>query len=414
MNLLVISHTAPFDSIHMAGEKTHNYYLKSFAAQPDMNVHLITICKEKDYSKIDYKKYNINYDILVEKQNRYSQIKSKIEKALKWLFFPNDPYASFINNQRLIFYQKTFQKLVNNKYIPDCIILEFTHSILLVDIIKTFFPTAKIIASSHDVNYIGSKRFWQKEKNFIFKFFRKRQYKNLRVREIEALSKCDLIVTQNMNDIDILKKEKKLEKKDYLRIVPYYDQYNDIKRKSDEKTIIFYGAMSRPENFLSVKWFIENVFNKLNNEEAKFVIIGGNPPPLIKNYESHNIHITGFLEIKDIKNFFSQCQCMVVPLQFGSGIKVKILEAFSAGVPVITNEIGNEGIFAKNNENILLCDSAESFLSVLKKIQNNEIDLGKIGWKGQEYLKQSFDLETSKNIYLDEIRLLLSNKIKQQ
>ena len=408
MNLLYISHTAPFDKASMAGEKTLNYYLKSFSKEKDINVKLITVCNEKDKSRLDYEKYNIEAKVLVEKQDKVSCIIRKYKRAIRYIVFPNDKYANFVSEIRRKFIINELYELRNGGYYPDVIILEFTHSILLVDEIKRIYGNTKIVGSSHDVNYRGSYRIYTYEKNIIKKFFRKRQYLNLKKREINAISKCDLIVTQNKNDINIFREHELLRNKQYLCISPYYDSYSDIYRNSDERTLLFYGAMNRAENYKSVIWFIENVLYKLP-DEFKFVIAGGNPPKVVKNYESNRIHVTGFLDINDLRKLFSSCMCMVVPLQLGSGIKVKVLEAFSGGIPVLTNEIGNEGIFAENGKSVIICNDAHDFISAIYDAKNNTESLQVIGGNGKKYLAEHFDLLSGFNNYLKKVKEIVYN-----
>lgn len=403
MELLVMSHTAPYDTVGLAGEKTHNYYLKAFAGQNDMNVRLITVCKSTDKEKLDLDNYGILNKVFIEDQGKSASLRRKIVRAISLIFNPNDKYANFVSKERQNFFFKSMREWKQEGYRPDCIILEFTHSILLVDKVKEIFPDIPIIGSSHDVNFKGSYRIWQFEENKVIKFFRKRQYTNLRRREIEALSKCNLIVTQNDNDITIFKEQELLKNKEYMRIVPYYDSYEDIRRRPDGKTIIFYGSMGRQENYLSVQRFIEEVFHKLDND-MRFVVIGGNPPELLKRYESERIHMTGFLPLEEVKEYFAACECMVVPLLLGSGIKVKILEAFSGGIPVLTNEIGNEGIFAVDGQQFLFCKESKDFIRVLRDIDKGSILPEPIGLKGKEYVLNNFNLENSKNKYIDIVR----------
>lgn len=410
MELLVISHTAPLAKTGLAGEKTHNYYLKAFAGQKDFNVRLITACKATDLDKLDLTECGIKNCVFVESQSKAASVKRKLLRAISLIFNPDDKYANFVSRERQRFFFKSLKQWKADGYKPDCIILEFTHSILLIDKVREIFPQIPVIGSSHDVNFKGSERLYKFEQNKLVKFFRKRQFQNLKFREVQALAGCDYIVTQNNNDIAILREQDLLKNKRFMRIVPYYDSYADIKRLPDERTIIFYGSMGRKENYLSIIKFIEEVFLKLENN-ARLVIIGGNPPEALKKYESENIHITGFLPLEKVKNYFATCDCMVVPLLLGSGIKVKILEAFSGGIPVITNDIGNEGIFAQNGKEIILCNGSEEFITFFLKKRDRDV-LNQIGLNGQKYVFEIFNLEESRQKYIDLVKLAADSSKK--
>lgn len=399
MEVLVISNHAPYDGVPRAGEKTHNYYLKQFAKERDWNVRLISFCDPDEFQKLDLAKNKIDATIF---QDNKSGIIKKISRFVSYTLNSGDKYANFTTwDQR----KKIVGALIGLRkkgYDPKCIVLEWTHTILLVELVKSVYPNAKIIASSHDVNYVGSERIFNFEKNGIKKFFRKRQFLNLRKREVEALQQCDLIVTQNVKDIKIFKNFPELNDKNYLRIVPYYDNYCSLIRKPRNNQIVFYGAMGRPENYLSVQWFIENVFNRL--EGFDFVIIGGGATEDIKKYEGERIHVTGFLPLETVKDYFSSCTCMVVPLVLGSGIKVKVLEAFSAGIPVITNSIGIEGIFAKNGIDYIHCETEDDYISFFENITNyNLIEIGK---NARQFVKEEHSLGQSRERYINAIKKL--------
>lgn len=404
MEVLVISNHAPYDGIPRAGEKTHNYYLKEFARENDWNVRLISFCPPEDFRKLDLAEYGIEACIFQNDMRIISQLKRKINRWIGYTLNSKDKYANFTTvDQR----KKIINILIKYKgegYYPDCIVLEWTHIILLVELIKEIYPNSKIIASSHDVNHVGSERIYNFERNRMKKIFRKRQYLNLKTREVAALEKCDLIVTHNINDIDILKRFSSLKNKEFIRIVPYYDDYSDVQRRPLSNQIIFFGAMGRPENYISVKWFIENVFCKLS--DYNLVIIGGGVTQEIKQYENDRIHITGFLPTERVKQYFASCTCMVVPLILGSGIKVKVLEAFSAGIPVITNSIGNEGILAEDRKTYIHCETADDYVALFRNIVN--VDLNRIGENAKKFVHIEHSLEHSRDSYINLIKRLCS------
>lgn len=400
MEILVLSHSAPYDTVGTAGEKTHNFYLKAMK-EAGNSVRLISFCDSSAHKKLDLDKYQIKNKVFIENNSGISGKFRKIKRALRIIFCPHDNYGNFISKERRKKVCSVLKEYKFTKYQPDCIILEWTHMILMVDLVKLFFPKAKIVASSHDVNYIGSMRYWMYERNKLVKYFRKRQYLNLKRCEVTALSKCDLIVPQNMNDIKIFQQSKLLANKEFFRIVPYYDDYSDNTRDSISNTIVFYGAMGRSENYLSVQWFIENVFNKLTDYD--FIIIGGGATEAVRKYESEHIKVTGFLPLEEIKDYFTQCKCMVVPLQLGSGIKVKVLEAFSAGIPVLTNSLGIEGIYAHDKTEYIHCESAEDYIDVLNKAMDSKLDLESIGQAAKKFVKENHSLKHSKDAYIKKL-----------
>lgn len=121
------------------------------------------------------------------------------------------------------------------------------------------------------------------------------------------------------------------------------------------------------------------------------MVIGGNPPTCLKKMAAPNIKILGF--VKNIDFYFENCICLVAPLLLGAGIKVKILEAFAAGIPVLTNQIGIEGIPAKNGIDYIHCESAEEYIKAIDNLLHFE-ELGNtLSHNARRLVTENFDNE---------------------
>lgn len=387
--LLVISPYIPYDKVPHAGGKTHNYYLKRFSKDKDFDVKLITFATEEECKHIKETKESCSDVNLIIYSNK------KIEKVKRALLNLNYKFNIFNKNAGMvsgylkISIIKELKKLKREGYNPKFIILEWTNTILMIDYIKKIFPKAKIIASEHDVSYLGFKRSLTLNNTIKNKI----RYKKIYNSELKALKKCDLVLTHNIKDFNLLKKD--INGLDY--ICPYYDNYKNLKINNNSKSILFFGAMNRMENYESCIWFIENVFKKLIeiDNDFKFYIVGNKPHKKLLEYSSENIIITGFVD--DVSPYFENTLCMVAPLILGAGIKVKVLEAMSSGLVVLTNEIGIEGIPAKNNEHYIHCEKTEEYLVEIINLSKDKDRRLNIGIKAKKELALNFSVESSYN-----------------
>src|SRR4051812_41704682 len=81
--------------------------------------------------------------------------------------------------------------------------------------------------------------------------------------------------------------------------------------------------------------------------DARLLIVGRNPPADVAAYhERAGVVVTG--GVPDVVPYFRDARCLVVPLESGGGTRLKILEAFAAGLPVVSTPVGVEGIDAQN------------------------------------------------------------------
>ncbi len=153
----------------------------------------------------------------------------------------------------------------------------------------------------------------------------------------------------------------------------------DITSNSPE--ILFFGAMNRYENEHGIKWFINNVWPslRLSLPTCKLNIVGARPSESLHKFCEglDGVEIFGFVE--DPSKLFSQAWLSIAPIQLGAGVKLKVLELLSYGVPVVATTIGGEGITATENDGLLIYDELEQFTSACISLLSNKMLCEKLG-----------------------------------
>ena len=403
--ILYISMCLPFDKAFHAGGKTFNYYINSFANDSDNEVTLIAKVLPDEERYVDTVNKNIRfYSVSAPKfgfKKYYSYLKSLNSKL-------NPVYKYGNTLTRDIYYQieEKMKALQVDGYAPDIVILEWTSMLLFVERVKKYFPLAKIVASEHDVTFLGKKRKYETSKGMLKKELNYVRYSNIKKRELAAIHQCDLVVTHNEKDRQLLIANSVLKEKLGV-IAPYYDSFPSTKRTSQKGNIIYYGAMNRIENSSSALWFIENVMPRLKDEDVKFTIIGNKPPQELVNKRSEKIVITGFVD--DPAPYFENAMCLVAPLLLGAGVKVKIIEALSSGVPVITNDIGIEGIDANDGVEYLHATEPIDYENIIRKMILGEIDTNAISSNAINLIRENYNLSKSFAQYSRRVYALLKN-----
>jgi polysaccharide biosynthesis protein PslH len=72
--------------------------------------------------------------------------------------------------------------------------------------------------------------------------------------------------------------------------------------------------------------------------------------------------------VPDVKPYLDRADLYVAPLRLGEGIKGKILEAFAAGVPVVTSSVGSRGLSARSGEHLLVADKPDDFAEAAVRV----------------------------------------------
>ena len=123
------------------------------------------------------------------------------------------------------------------------------------------------------------------------------------------------------------------------------NQNYDSPYQTDEKVIIFVGAMDYWPNIDAVKWFAEDIFPGIKDkcDMARFYIVGMNPTEAVQKLESiTGVHVTG--RVKDIRDYMAYADLAVAPLRIARGIQNKVLEAMAMDLPVVASQQAMTGI----------------------------------------------------------------------
>ena len=390
--MLIISRYCAYDSAAYAGSKTHNYYLKRL--YKDYDVKVLTVANSDDLPKLDFKKYGIDADVVVVDEDPR---RAWFFLFHNWRNIPNyfGKTMGLVNGYVRRCLVKRARELLRQGYRPDIVLLEWTQTLLMIKDMKKIFPSALYIASEHDVSFLRYQRRYASASGpgKIKEYLRYASEKKI---EMASLREADLIVPHNSKDGDLLISAGIAPRKVHP-IAPFYNDYGDVRYDPTGRGVLFFGAMDREDNYASAVWFIEKVFLPRLACGYTLAVVGNRPHPSLDKYKSERILVTGF--VPDIRPYLRQSVCKVAPLLSGAGIKVKVIEAMSAGLPVLANAIAMEGIPAVNGTHYFHCETPGEYAAVFERIDARHIDLLTISKNAKKLVSDTFNLEKSYSAY---------------
>ena len=179
-----------------------------------------------------------------------------------------------------------------------------------------------------------------------------------------------------------------------VEIIPnIHDLNNRGKSFADRRDLFFIGSFNHRPNADAVKFFVKEVFPRVLDElpDVKFRVAGNNPPDELLELNSENVKIEGFVE--DVAPFFEGCRVFVAPLRYGAGMKGKIGQAFSYGLPTVTTAVGAEGMRLTGEKDVLIADDAETFAAEIVRLYQTEKLWQKLSDNCYRYIEENFTPE---------------------
>jgi glycosyltransferase involved in cell wall biosynthesis len=129
---------------------------------------------------------------------------------------------------------------------------------------------------------------------------------------------------------------------------------------------------------------------KEQEADAGMTLVGLDPPPeLCKMAQSAGVSVAG--NVYDIKPYYERSEVVVVPVQIGGGIRIKILEAGAARRPVVTTRIGAEGLPIVPGTHSIVADSAEDIVAGIRQLFHDHLLAQQLATNLHDLVKREFD-----------------------
>ena len=253
-----------------------------------------------------------------------------------------------------------------------------------------------------------------KGSSLISLFYRFQFYRTINW-EKKFIGNSNALVTVSEKDRKIILSTTKCDKKKCFVSFPKVTRYevDSLKLNIEKDGICFFGAMNREENIEAVKWFLDNIWSTIKEKKPylKFYIIGSAPNNQLKEYVNQytDVIVTGFVD--NPANIMQKCFFSVAPLFHGAWIKTKVIECMEQGLPVITTQVGAEGINANQDDALFVTDKKNIYIDFCKKLLDSNIEkysLAASKWFVNNYEKNE---ETEADI-LNIVRYIKENRIK--
>lgn len=396
MKILFITNLIPYPIDSGGKIKTYNT-LKILSKNNDIDL----MCFYENNGELKGKKhlYKLCKDIYCVKKpiTTRKNIKYMLLMAIRNIF----------NEMPLVAYKymdkKFLEKMNQNIKEKNYDVIYIDHLQLGGYIEKLDIKNKTLILDEHNAECTIILRKYKQTKNIIKKAYFKYEYIRLKNFESKIINRVDRVIVLSEEDKTTLKSISNVNEKKFIKIpIPIENDYiknNGLKIKN-HYNILFLGTLSWFPNVQGVEWFVEKVVPLLNEKNFKYnlYIVGKNPSEKLKNTakKNGNIIVTGF--VNDVNEYIEKCDFMIVPLFIGSGMRVKILEAMSKNIPVISTTIGCEGIEVKHEESILIADNEYEFVEAINKMKNKDL-YNKIRINARNIFEVKYSIQALENMY---------------
>ncbi|MBX2959436.1 MAG: glycosyltransferase [Flavobacteriales bacterium] len=291
------------------------------------------------------------------------------------------------------FYSKSFENVLIEclqKNVYDIIQLETLWVAPYLPTIRKY-SKAKVVLRSQNIEFMIWERLAIDTKNPLKKWYLKLLAKRLKTYEYKVLNSFDAILT--ITEIDS-NNYKKMGCTIPIYHVPFgidLQNYKIDKSELVKPSVFHIGAMDWRPNADGINWFLKSIWLKVveQNKTTKLFLAGRNMPEWLLNFKMENVVIEG--EVANSHQFINSKSIMIVPLNSGGGMRVKIIEGMAFGKTIISTAIGAEGIDYTNNTDLIIANTEQEFVDAILKCINNQDFADLLGENARKLTETKYD-----------------------
>jgi len=267
----------------------------------------------------------------------------------------------------------------------DWVIIEFwQNGKIWIPLLRNVTPSTKIIVDSVDVHFVREIREAEvlNNRELLDRALRNKE------EEIATYRLADRIWVVTDRDKEAIEEHVSGVPVD---IVPNIHERIHVNKTFEETSdLLFVGNFNHPPNRDAVFFFCRDILPLIKKElkDVKFYIAGNNPEDDIKALASEDVIVTGYVE--DLSPYLLRSRVSVAPLRYGAGMKGKIGEALSWGLPVVTTSVGAEGMGLRDGTHVLIADNPGDFAEKVVRLYKDKELWEELSKNGKNFIEEHY------------------------
>ena len=209
----------------------------------------------------------------------------------------------------------------------------------------------------------------------------------VKAEEISVYRRADIVIAVTDDDASLIAAEVSSTR---IATIPNSHFIHEPIALTAEPILSFVGGFAHEPNADAVLYFCKEILHRIKSEVPSviFNIIGNSPPAEVQALSSNSVRILGY--VPDISPYMRSTLISVAPLRYGAGMKGKVGEAMSLGLPVVTTSVGAEGFGLTPGRNVLIGDTPQEFAEhVVRLIRDVELR-EQIGLGGHRLIQEKY------------------------
>jgi glycosyltransferase involved in cell wall biosynthesis len=266
----------------------------------------------------------------------------------------------------------------------------------------------------HDIYFQSVQRALRRVSGFkewiehVYEYLRALRFE---LRAIEGFDSVQVCTPENRRYLESFLSRRELIQ-DGLRAGIDVGRYSYSEPGREPESLLFVGNLRHTPNRQALEYFIAEILPLVRQARpsARLTVVGAHVPAGFEaKLSSPGVAFAGHVE--DIRRPLAEHAVFVCPILSGSGVRVKLLEAFAAGIPVVSTPLGAEGLLDHGSDFLWVAESANNFAAAICNLLSDPARAAEIARRARRQVEEHWDVRTITRRLEQHYREILRRKL---
>ncbi len=269
----------------------------------------------------------------------------------------------------------------------DVVYIDHLGMAVYLPLVRRLAPRARFVLEQHNVESDFFAQYAERQTNPVKRAVARSEHETARRWEIATMKKVDAVVAISTSDADAFRAMAGVDAHVVPQVMPLSRRPWTSGRK---KRLVYLGNLTWHPNVEGLDWFVQEVWPhvRANAPDAVLDIGGSGLPPgtVPEKWRAAGVNVVGF--VADLEVFYEGAVGFLAPILGGSGVRIKVLEAFRAGLPLVTTDAGALGLPIQHGEHALIGNDARAYADNVVRLCGDDDLQVRLREGGYDYIEE--------------------------
>jgi glycosyltransferase involved in cell wall biosynthesis len=247
------------------------------------------------------------------------------------------------------------------------------------------FPADRVVLLTHDIDLLVNRASALLERRLWHKLAKVRRWMVEQREEVRTYQRSRRILTLTERDAHAARRLSR--ERAWVDVLPFGldpSRFEPPPGNVRRREVLFMGTLAAPFNRDALDYFVGSIYPLLDDlGEFDLTVVGGDLPSRHAAI-ARDPRVTVVGRVPDVRPYLHRAACIVIPLRFGGGLRIRTLESMMAGLPVVCTSVAIAGMDFEAGKHFLLADTPAEFASQTKRMVNDPAEAARIAAAARE------------------------------